>query len=39
MVKIDLKNEPTYLSAEEEEEKLIAQANIPITGRWNDQYR
>ncbi|RMA56695.1 DNA-directed RNA polymerase subunit beta [Ulvibacter antarcticus] len=28
--KIDLKNEPIYLSAEEEEEKLIAQANIPI---------
>ena len=28
--KIDLKNEATYLSAEEEEEKLIAQANIPI---------
>ena len=28
--KIDLKNEPTYLSAEEEEEKLIAQANIPM---------
>ena len=28
--KIDLKNIPTYLSAEEEEEKLIAQANIPI---------
>ncbi|MEL6811371.1 MAG: DNA-directed RNA polymerase subunit beta [Bacteroidota bacterium] len=28
--KIDLKNEPTYLSAEEEEEKLIAQANIPL---------
>ena len=28
--KIDLKNVPTYLSAEEEEEKLIAQANIPI---------
>ncbi|MCW8980094.1 MAG: DNA-directed RNA polymerase subunit beta [Altibacter sp.] len=29
--KIDLKNQATYLSAEEEEEKLIAQANIPIT--------
>ena len=28
--KIDLKNEATYLSAEEEEEKLIAQANIPM---------
>jgi|TARA_R110002110_G_scaffold2307_17_gene10650 DNA-directed RNA polymerase subunit beta len=28
--KIDLLNIPTYLSAEEEEEKLIAQANIPI---------
>jgi DNA-directed RNA polymerase subunit beta len=28
--KIDLINTPTYLSAEEEEEKLIAQANIPI---------
>ncbi|RRO17808.1 DNA-directed RNA polymerase subunit beta [Flavobacteriaceae bacterium 14752] len=27
---IDFKNEPLYLSAEEEEEKLIAQANIPI---------
>ncbi len=30
--KIDLENEPTYLSAEEEEEKLIAQANIPLKG-------
>ncbi|MEZ4875038.1 MAG: DNA-directed RNA polymerase subunit beta [Flavobacteriaceae bacterium] len=28
--KIDFKNEPVYLSAEEEEEKLIAQANIPL---------
>ncbi len=28
--KIDLKSEPIYLSAEEEEEKLIAQANIPL---------
>jgi len=28
--RIDLKNEPIYLSAEEEEEKLIAQANIPM---------
>jgi DNA-directed RNA polymerase subunit beta len=28
--KIDLKTEPIYLSAEEEEEKLIAQANIPV---------
>lgn len=28
--KIDLVNTPTYLSAEEEEAKLIAQANIPI---------
>jgi len=28
--KIDLINEPTYLSAEEEEEKLIAQAHIDI---------
>ncbi len=28
--KIDFKNEPIYLSAEEEEEKLIAQANIPL---------
>jgi DNA-directed RNA polymerase subunit beta len=27
--KVDLKSEPVYLSAEEEEEKLIAQANIP----------
>ncbi len=27
---IDFKSEPLYLSAEEEEEKLIAQANIPI---------
>ncbi len=27
---IDFKNEPLYLSAEEEENKLIAQANIPI---------
>ena len=29
--KIDFKTEPTYLSAEEEEGKLIAQANIPLT--------
>jgi DNA-directed RNA polymerase subunit beta len=28
--KIDFKNKPIYLSAEEEEEKLIAQANIPL---------
>ncbi len=28
--KIDLKSDPIYLSAEEEEGKLIAQANIPI---------
>ncbi len=28
--KVDLNSEPIYLSAEEEEEKLIAQANIPI---------
>ncbi|WP_127846618.1 DNA-directed RNA polymerase subunit beta [Psychroflexus aestuariivivens] len=28
--KIDFQSEPLYLSAEEEEEKLIAQANIPI---------
>ncbi len=28
--KIDFKNEPIYLSAEEEESKLIAQANIPL---------
>ncbi len=28
--KIDLKSEPMYLSAEEEEDKLIAQANIPL---------
>jgi DNA-directed RNA polymerase subunit beta len=28
--KIDFKHEPVYLSAEEEEEKLIAQANIPL---------
>jgi len=27
---VDLKNAPIYLSAEEEEEKLIAQANIPV---------
>jgi DNA-directed RNA polymerase subunit beta len=27
---IDFENDPIYLSAEEEEEKLIAQANIPI---------
>jgi DNA-directed RNA polymerase subunit beta len=31
--KIDLKNEPVYLSAEEEEEKHIAQANIPLSGK------
>ena len=29
--KIDFKNEAIYLSAEEEEGKLIAQANIPLT--------
>ena len=29
--KIDFKNEPIYLSAEEEEGQLIAQANIPLT--------
>lgn len=29
--KLDVKNPPIYLSAEEEEEKLIAQANIPLT--------
>jgi DNA-directed RNA polymerase subunit beta len=28
--KIDLKSDPIYLSAEEEEERLIAQANIPL---------
>jgi DNA-directed RNA polymerase subunit beta len=28
--KIDFKSKPIYLSAEEEEEKLIAQANIPL---------
>ncbi len=27
---VDIKNEPTYLSAEEEEEKLIAQATIEV---------
>ena len=31
--KIDLKHEPVYLSAEEEEEKHIAQANIPLTDK------
>ena len=30
--KIDLKNDPVYLSAEEEEDMHIAQANIPLTG-------
>lgn len=29
--KIDFKNEPVYLSAEEEEDMHIAQANIPLT--------
>ncbi|MGO2295077.1 MAG: DNA-directed RNA polymerase subunit beta [Psychroflexus halocasei] len=29
--KIDFESEPLYLSAEEEEDKLIAQANIPLT--------
>jgi DNA-directed RNA polymerase subunit beta len=29
--KIDFKSDPLYLSAEEEENKLIAQANIPIS--------
>ncbi len=27
---VDIKGDPVYLSAEEEEEKLIAQANIPV---------
>ena len=31
--KLDLKNEPVYLSAEEEEDKHIAQANIPLTDK------
>src|SRR5690606_39595529 len=31
--KLDLKNEPVYLSAEEEEEKHIAQANIPLSDK------
>ncbi|MEH6766035.1 DNA-directed RNA polymerase subunit beta [Aequorivita antarctica] len=31
--KIDLKHEPIYLSAEEEEEKHIAQANIPLSDK------
>jgi len=31
MVKIDFESDPLYLSAEEEENKLIAQANIPIS--------
>lgn len=30
---VDIKNEPTYLSAEEEEDKLIAQANIRVDGK------
>lgn len=29
--KIDFESEPSYLSAEEEEDRLIAQANIPLT--------
>ena len=31
--KIDFKNEPIYLSAEEEEDMHIAQANIPLTDK------
>jgi DNA-directed RNA polymerase subunit beta len=31
--KIDLKHDPVYLSAEEEEEKHIAQANIPLSDK------
>ncbi|MBK5214876.1 MAG: DNA-directed RNA polymerase subunit beta [Flavobacteriaceae bacterium] len=31
--KIDLKHEPVYLSAEEEEEQHIAQANIPLSDK------
>ncbi|SRX54736.1 DNA-directed RNA polymerase subunit beta [Aequorivita sp. CIP111184] len=31
--KIDLKHEPVYLSAEEEEDQHIAQANIPLTDK------
>ena len=30
---VDIKNEPTYLSAEEEEEKMIAQATIEVDGK------
>ncbi len=31
--KIDMKHEPVYLSAEEEEDQHIAQANIPLTDK------
>ncbi|WP_431159036.1 DNA-directed RNA polymerase subunit beta [Winogradskyella poriferorum] len=30
---VDIKNEPTYLSAEEEEEQLIAQATVEVDGK------
>jgi DNA-directed RNA polymerase subunit beta len=30
---VDIKGDPIYLSAEEEEEKLIAQANIPVDAK------
>ncbi len=33
--KVDVMNVPDYLSAEEEEEKVIAQANAPIDGEGN----
>ncbi len=33
--KIDIKHEPVYLSAEEEEEQHIAQANIPLSDKGN----
>jgi DNA-directed RNA polymerase subunit beta len=39
--KVDLNNEPVYLSAEEEEERVIAQANAPFRKWkiWNDRVK
>ena len=35
---VDIKNAPTYLSAEEEEEKLIAQATVEVDGKGKIQH-
>ncbi|WP_411893774.1 DNA-directed RNA polymerase subunit beta [Winogradskyella sp. A2] len=35
---VDIKNAPTYLSAEEEEEKMIAQATVEVDGKGKIQH-